>query len=123
MIEGTVNDVPEAIVALSLHGPAGRMIEVDAIVDTGFTGFLTLPSAVVAELDLPFVFGSRATLADGSETNFDTYRVTVLWEGRPRPVLADEADTTPLVGMALLDNHTLFIEVEEGGRVAIQAKA
>ena len=65
---------------------------------------------------------SEATLADGSEVSFDAYAVTVHWEGQPRDVLIDEADTTPLVGMMLLDRHNLNIDVEDGGRVLIQAK-
>ena len=36
---------------------------------------------------------------------------------------ADAADTTPLVGMRLLDGHSLYIEVEDGGRVVIEATA
>ena len=32
------------------------------------------------------------------------------------------ADSTPLVGMALLDNHDLSIQIREGGRVVIQAR-
>ena len=55
--------------------------------------------------------------------SFDAYDATVLWEGDPRVVLIDEADTTPLVGMLLLDSHNLNIDVEDGGRVLIQVKA
>ena len=93
------------------------------MIDTGFTGFVTLPPSLVAELGLVFMGTSEATLADGSEVSFDAYDVTVLWEGQPRDVLIDEADTTPLVGMLLLDRHNLSIDVENGGRVLIQAKA
>lgn len=37
-------------------------------------------------------------------------------------VLAGAAGTTPLVGMRMLDRHNLNIDVEDGGRVVIQAK-
>ena len=37
-----------------------------------------------------------------------------------RVALIDEADTTPPVGMLLLDRHNLNIEVEDGGQVLIQ---
>lgn len=43
-------------------------------------------------------------------------------ETDPRVVLIDESDTTPLVGMLLLEWHNLNIDVEDGGRVLIQAK-
>ena len=122
MIEGVVNSAYEAVIPLSLRGPAGQAQGVEAVIDTGFTGFVTLPPSLVAELGLVFMGTSEATLADGSEVSFDAYDVTVLWEGQPRDVLIDEADTTPLVGMLLLDRHNLSIDVENGGRVLIQAK-
>ena len=122
MIEGVVNSAYEAVIPLSLRGPAGQAQEVEAVIDTGFSGFVTLPPSLVAELGLVFMGTSEATLADGSEVSFDGYDVTVLWEGQPGDVLIDEADTTPLVGMLLLDRHNLSIDVENGGRVLVQAK-
>ena len=123
MIEGPVNSAYEAVIPLSLRGPAGQEQVVEAVIDTGFTGFVTLPPALVAELGLAFMGSSEASLADGSQVSFDAYAATVLWEGQPRDVLIDEADTTHLVGMLLLDRHNLNIDVENGGRVLIQAKA
>ena len=122
MIHGTVNAAHEAVVALPLRGPAGQAREVDAVVDTGFTRFLTLPSAVVAELGLGYRGVNRVILADGSETTLEVYGVTVVWDGRPREVVAYVSDTTPLIGMSLLHRHNLNIDVEDGGQVLIQAK-
>ncbi len=123
MIRGVVTAVYEAVVPLTVAGPAGQTQDVEAVIDTGFTGFLTIPSGVVAELGLPFVATSRVTLADGSETILNVYRATVLWDGEPRHVRASAADATPLVGMRMLDRHNLNIDVEDGGRVVIQAKS
>ena len=122
MIQGSVNAAYEAVVTLAVRGPAGQTTEIDAVIDTGFTGVLTLPPALVSELGLPFVTRGRATLANGSEDFFDIYEVAVLWESQLRYVLADAADTTPLLGMALLDSRSMYVEVERGGRVVIQAK-
>ena len=120
MIEGVVNAAYEAVISLSLRGPSGQEQEIDAVIDTGFNGFLTLPPTLVAELGLPFLSHGGATLADGSKIAFDVWEVTVLWGGAAVPVEADEADTTPLVGMSLLDNHNLYVEVKDGGRVVLQ---
>ena len=120
MIEGVVNAAYEAVISLSLRGPSGQAQEIDAVIDTGFNGFLTLPPTLVAELGLPFLSHGGATLADGSKIAFDVWEVTVLWDGAAVPVEADEADTTPLVGMSLLDNHNLYVEVKDGGRVVLQ---
>ena len=122
MIEGVVNAAYEPVVTLAVQGPSGQTRETEAVIDTGFTGFLTMTPALVTELGLILEGISRATLADGSEVTFDVYDVAVLWDGQPRYVLADVADTTPLVGMRLLDNHNLNIDVVDGGRVIIQAK-
>ena len=121
MIEGVVNAAYEAVIRLSLRGPLGQVREIDAVIDTGFNGFLTLPPALVAELGLPLLSHGRAALADGSTIAFDVWEVTALWDGMALSVEADEADTTPLVGMLLLDNHSLYVEVVNGGHVVIQA--
>ena len=121
MIEGVVNAAYEPVITLAVQGQSGRSRDIGAVVDTGFNGFLTLPTTLVSELGLPFVSIGRATLADGSEIAYNVYGATVLWDGQALYVEADAADTTPLVGMLLLDGHDLNIQVRDGGRVVIQA--
>lgn len=122
MIQGVVNSSYEPTVRFTVEGPLGQSREIEAVVDTGYNGHLVLSSALASVLELPFVTTSPAFLADGSEVTFDVYRVTVLWDGRRQDVDAHMSDTTPLVGMRLLDRHDLSIEVVEGGRVIIQAR-
>ena len=122
MIEGMVNADYEPVVTLAVQGPSGQSRDIEAVIDTGFNGFLTLPPPLVEALGLPFVSIGRATLADGNEIAYDVYGVAVLWDGQPRYVEADSADTSPLAGMRLLDGHDLSIKVERGGRVIIQAR-
>ncbi len=121
MIEGAVNAARQAVVGLPLRGPSGRALEVEAVVDTGFDRFLTLPLRVVSELDLTFAGVNRVQLADGSEAALDSYAVTVLWDGRPRRVVSYVSDAAPLVGMSLLAGHRLCVDVEHEGRVVIEA--
>ena len=63
MIQGVVNAAYEAVVTLSLQGPAGQARDIEAVVDTGYSGFLTLPTTVVTELQLPFAYVGQAFLA------------------------------------------------------------
>lgn len=123
MIEGAVNAAYEAEVTLSLRGPEGRSRDIKAVVDTGYTGVLTLPSAVVADLGLPFSHIGWAFLANDEVVSFDVHDVTILWDGQPKHVKADAMGGTPLVGMLLLDGYDLNIRVQEEGRVLIQAWA
>ncbi len=120
MIEGVVNANYEPVVTLPLRGPDGQEQEIEAVVDTGFNGYLTLPPAFVAELGLVFLGNVQAELANGSWDDFDVYGVSVLWNGQPRHVPADETNATPLVGMALMDGHDLHVRVTDGGRVVIR---
>ncbi|MCY3918590.1 MAG: clan AA aspartic protease [Chloroflexi bacterium] len=120
MIEGVVTAGYEAVITLPLQDPAGRTREVEAVVDTGFNGYLTLPPVLVADLGLPVVGDGEAVLADGSEAAFDVYGVTVVWDGEPRYVETGAVGVDPLVGMSLLDSYSLYVEVADGGRVVIE---
>ena len=122
MIQGVVNASHEAVVTLSLQGPDGQVQDIEAVVDTGYSGFLTLPTTLVAELGLPFAYVGWAFLANDDEVAFDVHDATVIWDGQPRHIKADATGSTPLVGMLLLDSHDLNIEVVTGGRVVIQAR-
>ena len=123
MIQGVVNDAYEAVVDLSLQGPRGQAQDIEAVIDTGYSGFLTLPTALVTELELPFAYVGQAILANDDVVTFDVHDVTVLWDGQPRRIKADATGSTPLLGMLLLEHYSLNIEVERGGRVLIEARA
>ena len=47
MIIGVVNGNLEAIIRLVVRGPNGQEDEIEAVIDTGFTGFLTLPPSLI----------------------------------------------------------------------------
>ncbi len=123
MISGVVNERLEAVVSLELRGPKGDVRMFDAIVDTGYDGYLTVAPRTVAELGLPLASTGRARLADGSVIGFGIHHGTVIWDGQALLIELDEADTTPLVGMAMLDGHDLHLEVAAGGRVTIERRA
>lgn len=118
MIIGTI-DGREARIPLTLRGPQSREQAVEAVIDTGFTASLSLPPAQIAALGLTWQGIGRGTLADGSECLFDVYEVDAIWDGEPRRLLVDEADTDPLVGMALLNGYELKMSVVPQGRVEI----
>lgn len=120
MITGFVTPYLEAIIRLTVRGSAGQEVEIEAVVDTGFNGSLTLPRALITMLDLAWRRRGRAILADGSESIFDILEAIILWNGQARRVAVDAADTEPLVGMFLLSGCKLTIEAIDGGKVTIQ---
>ena len=102
-----------------VQGPAGQEEEIAAVIDTGFDGSLSLPSATIARLGLIWRRRGRALLADGSESVF-IHEAVVIWDGRPLRIAVDAADMIPLVGMSLLDGHELTIQVRPDGGVTIK---
>jgi len=107
MITGVVTAAREAVLQVHVQGPAGQTT-MEAVLDTGFTGFLTLPLAVVMMLGLPFAGTSRATLSDGSEVGLDVFEATVLWDGRHARALRAQLAATkcPSCGSAgLREDH------------------
>jgi clan AA aspartic protease len=119
MITGEVSTDREAIVRVVVRSAHDRELAVEAVVDTGFDGWLSLPPSVIERLALAWRQRGLALLADGSESVFDTYEGIVVWDGQPRRVAVDEADTAPLVGMSLLEGHELTVHVRAGGTVTV----
>jgi clan AA aspartic protease len=121
MIYGVVNLRREATLPLVVGNSNGQRQLIDTVIDTGFSGFLSLPSAIITTLDLPWSASDIATLGDGSETLFDLYTATVIWDGQYREIYIAESETEPLLGMALLYGYRLQVDTIEGGIVKIEA--
>jgi clan AA aspartic protease len=120
MITGIVTAVREAVIDLVVRGQDGREEEIQAVIDTGFDGSLTLPAKFINSLGLPWRRRGRSLLADGNESLFDIYEATVIWDGKPRRIAVDEVDIVPLVGMSLLYGCELTIKIIENGSVLIK---
>jgi clan AA aspartic protease len=105
---------------VKVKGRRGREQEVEAVIDSGYTGALTLPPALIATLGLRWQSVDRATLADGRTCVFQVYVGKLVWDSKVRTVLVDEADTDPLAGMRLLKGHELKMQVRYRGQVTIK---
>lgn len=119
VIAGTVGSDLDATIILPVQDANNRFRTFSTVVDTGFNGFLTLPSAVVRALRLVRIGTARALLADGQEHLIDIYEAVILRNDEPRTVAIDVTESTPLVGMAMLLGSELSIRVIEGGSVTI----
>lgn len=119
MISGRVTADREAVIRLEVLGPDRRQEHVDAVLDTGFNGSLTLPSRTVRSLDLPFLSTRRVTLANGTRVVLELYLATVVWHEDEREVPVLQAENGALIGMALLEGSRVTLDVVEGGGVSI----
>ena len=120
MMQGYVNTGYEAVISLVIKHN-NRLKSINAVIDTGFTGFLSLPQSIIDELELPWSYSDFATLGDGSETLFDVHDATIIWDGQFREIEINSADTEPLLGMKMLRGFRLQVDTLQGGLVTIEA--
>ncbi len=119
MTGGNVTPEGELIVPIRVLDTDGHVHRFEGIVDTGFTGDLTLPSDHIRELGLVMDRQVEALVVNEEAFRFNSFRGTVLWGGDQRPVRILEAEGTPLIGTALLWGSLLTAEVIDNGAVTI----
>jgi clan AA aspartic protease len=121
MMIGNVNSRREAIIQLAVLGANNQRQGIKAVIDTGYTGFLTLPSAMIAKLGLTWFMQEEGTLGDGSMCMFNVFEASIIWDGQVRPIEINESEADPLIGMGLLEGYELNIQGLAGGAVTIKA--
>ena len=122
MITGQVSADREAVIPVTILDAGNQATEVEGVIDTGFTDFLTLPPALIASLRLTFRESAEFVLGDGSPVQFDIYVATVLWDGQQKNILVLASEGGPLVGMSLLYGYRVILDVVDGGTITIEAK-
>lgn len=120
MIHGIVDRNREATIRLVVGNAGTERQVIDAVIDTGFTGFLTLPISVLNALGLEAYSREEGTLGDGSTCIFDVYSGVVIWDGAFRRIDINASEASPLVGMSLLYGYRVQFDAIEGGAVTIQ---
>jgi predicted aspartyl protease len=121
MITATVNARHEIIVRVPILDAIGQPRDVEFTLDTGFSGALTLPPAIIGALGLPWKGFGYLVLGNGQIEQYDQYTATIVWDGAPRSVLVDAVEVSPLLGMKLLAGNDLKALLAPGGRVEIEA--
>ncbi len=121
MMLGNVNSRREAIIHIAALGENNQRQGIKAVIDTGYTGFLTLPSAIITTLELTWFMQEEGILGDGSICMFNVFEASVIWDGQVKSIEINESETDPLVGMGLLEGYELNIQGFAGGRVTIKA--
>ena len=109
-----------AIVSIPFHIPGQLDFSLDFIVDTGFTGELTLPPAAVAAMGLPFIYDETVNLANDTDAIVPVHSATILWQGIERNVCVFATGQRPLLGTALMDGCELVVQFAGSGLVTIE---
>ena len=120
MISGNVVAYQGPFVSIAIRDVGGNEHALAAIVDTGFTHWLTLPRSVIAAMELGYNEDMVSVLADGTLKALPSYHVTVIWDGEPQEVFVNELESEPLIGMRLLHGFRFTMDVTDGGTVQIE---
>jgi clan AA aspartic protease len=108
------DDAPRA--TLTLVSGAARS-DIEFVVDTGFTGMLALPSSLLSAVGATLEGIRLVQLTDGTQRHAPFYSVQIEWNGTLRTTRATLMEDEPLIGIGLLREHHLHVEVTEGGNV------
>lgn len=73
MIQGYVDADYQCIISLQIRTANGQFAQIEAAMDTGFSGYLTLPPSQVAAFGLAFKQKETYELGDHREVEFDIY--------------------------------------------------
>ena len=120
MIRGEVSGDQQALVTVDIMDAESRFQPIEVILDTGFTGYLTLPTESIQVLGLPSVGRRTFELANGELFEFEAYLAAVSWHGRLSDALVLKSDSTPLLGMTLLWGSRVTVDALTDGQVTIE---
>lgn len=120
MIRGSVTEGKAVLVEFGIMDNDGRIWPIQAELDTGFTGDLSLPPSAIQRLCLPNLGPRSFALADGTRTLMNSYSGRVFWHEQPIEVVVVQSDGVPLIGMGLLWGSRVTLEAMSGGNVIIE---
>ena len=120
MIRGEVSEGRQAWATIEAIDAGGRPRPVEVVLDTGFTGYLTLPEETIRQLGLPSAGRRTYELANGESFEFEAYLAPVRWHGRSTDAVVLRSDSVPLLGMELLWGSRVTVDAVERGEVSIR---
>jgi clan AA aspartic protease len=108
-----------ALLPVTLRAPGQPDINIEFVIDTGFTDYLTLPQSAVTALGLPFLNDVVINLADDSYATVPLHEATILWHGVEQQVPVFATGKRPLLGTALLHGSEMVMQFADNGLVTI----
>lgn len=122
MIEGEVSADRFPLISLIVFASDGSTLKLSLKVDTGFTGWITLPPELIETMVLPRAGFRRVALADGSVLELPGFYVEVVWLDVIRTVVCLATTNTYLAGMSMMYGCSLRMDVVDGGRITIRQR-
>ena len=104
-------------VPVELRGSKGTTIELEATLDTGFTGSLGVPQPIIDEMELEFVREQQVYLADGSQRIVQIYDGSVMWARSWYDTDVYSMGDHVLVGMRLMYGSNISFDAVPNGEI------
>ena len=119
---GRVSWQLEAIVNVEIQDAEGYFHTLRCTLDTGFDGDLALPSGVIEQLGLVPIDILNVTLANSARASMPKYNANVSWQERLIEVEVLQTNGESAIGMALLENSIVTLQVWDGGDISIEPR-
>ena len=109
-----------ALLGVVFRQSAPPDLSLEFVIDTGFTGELTLPAVAVTAMELPFVYRQTVTLADDTDVKIPVHQATIMWQRAERFVHVLATGNRPLLGTALLAGCEMLAQFAENVLVMVE---
>lgn len=121
MMEGKVNAILKPFLPLSLIAPDGTEFPVEVMVDTAFSGEVSLPLETIKQMGLKYEYDDVYVVGSNEEHSFSFYKgAQAYWHEKDVEVLVMEAEGDAVIGMELLKGSSVFVEAKPNGKVRIK---
>ncbi len=114
-MKGHIDAGRRALITIRLRPEAGAPVkEIEAWIDTGFTGDLVLPHSIIEDLQLVQSGSVDSQLGNGATAVLDTYSCVIEWFAEERRIeVVSSKVRIPLLGAGLLLSHRLTVDYLE----------
>jgi predicted aspartyl protease len=115
MIQGTFGDEDELFFEIDLLAENGFELLVDAMLDTGFSGWLAIDKQDLEGFDWTYLRQQTMTTARG-DVDFELYIGKLRIDGQEFDIPVHAGDGLPeiLIGRKWLKNRQLLVDMESG---------
>ena len=112
----------EARISVDIVGIIRIFRTLEVVVDTGYTGWMSLPEPIINDIGLHYAGIRPATLANGQTVPTDAYNAGLLWHGQPMDIVVQALNNKPMIGTELLANCRVTVDWWDGGAVVVEER-
>ncbi len=121
LLIGEVSANKEVVLTVQIKDDGEIFHPVRCVLNTGFSGYLTLPASAIDVLHLRYIDEIYLVIAGNQPSRLRAYEGVVEWHTSFITVLVLEVEGHPNIGMRLLYGSDLHVHVVDGGFATVAA--